>query len=312
MRNFWTICIGLTLVAALCLAVGFALPAILLFPMAVAWYYANRQFSHVRGLLVAALAAPMLMSGSYMIAGVFFTAALLGLLLGWMMQKNVSLGQAVAVMTLCVFTLLAVPTAFTWQESRDDWSAMILGFAEKSWAGNMTDAGNEYLTFFQWLDERWAFVAFGILFGSILMIMVLMCSVLYRALAAKGNIRPANSHFTRMRAPEHLVWLAILLAGLWFLDRQWPSEPLRFVAWNGAIATAVVYWLNGLSLAINILQTFGVRLIWIYALLFTVFAFQVHQIFAVIGLFDTWADFRLKAARAMAARQARDKNAEND
>ncbi len=312
MRNFWTICIGLTLVAAVCLAVGFALPAILLFPMAVAWYYANGQFSYVRGLLVAALAAPMLMSGSYMIAGVFFTAAMLGLFLGWMAQKNVSLGQAVSVMTLCVFALLAVPTAITWHESRDDWSAMILGFAEKSWAGDMTGAENEYLTFFQWLDERWAFVAFGILFGSVLVIMVLMCSILYRALTAKGMIRPANSYFTYMRVPEHLVWLAILLAGLWFLDRQWPNEPLRFVAWNGAIAAAVVYWLNGLSLVINVLQTFGVRLIWICGLLFAVFAFQAHQIFAVIGLFDTWADFRLKAARTVAARQALDNNAEDD
>lgn len=312
MRNFWTICIGLTLVVAVCLIVGFALPAMVLFPMAVAWYYAKGNQAYVRGLLIASLAGPLLLSSSYVVAGVFFTAALLGLALGRLLRANVSLGQAVALMTLCVFVLLAVPTAATWDASRDDWSAMIHRFAERAQPGDADSADEGYLSFFEWLDAQWAYVAFGILFGSVLVIMTLMCVVLYSALARQGLISPDNSRFTWMRAPEHLVWLAILLAGLWFMDRQWPSDALRFVTWNSAIGLAVIYWLNGLSLMVCVLYAFGVRWFWVMLLLAAVFALQLHQIFAVIGLFDTWANFRLKAAQAITARQALGKGTEDD
>ena len=30
--------------------------------------------------------------------------------------------------------------------------------------------------------------------------------------------------------PEHVVWLAIALAGLWFLDDWYPNEVVRFIA----------------------------------------------------------------------------------
>lgn len=304
MRNFWIICLGLALVTVLSLGLGFPLPALVLLFMVVAYYQASGQYAYSRILLPAAFIVPLAATSSVAAGTIFLAAALLGALLGWLIRMRASLGVSILFMTVLVFGMLAVLTAGTWDASRDEWSERIHAFAQAVDDGETSGEGMQAL--FTWLDAHWAYVSFGMLFGVVLLTMVMACSVLYRILDIAGLAYSDNRYFSRIRVPEHLIWAVIIVAGLWFLDQSRPNDAIRFIAWNSAVAMAVIYWINGLAVMTCMLQILNVRPLWMYSLLLGLFILNIHHIFAVVGLFDTWFDFRLKVQRLVAARQADD------
>jgi hypothetical protein len=232
-------------------------------------------------------------------------SALLGLLLGEMARRNWTLGWCVTTTTSFIFTALAGHTAVYWTEVHAQWKAWVTALLSAEDAqGNAlnADMSAQIEAIWTWFNSHWAYVGFGMIFGGVLLTTAALSAMVYRKLVADGFLEPAHRTFTQVRPPEHLVWAAIALAGLWFLDARWPSDWIRFIAWNGAIAMTAIYWLNGLSAFAFAVLTFKVGPLWTLLLFFFIILFNLHQFFAVIGLFDTWFDFRNKALRLYAAR----------
>jgi hypothetical protein len=112
---------------------------------------------------------------------------------------------------------------------------------------------------------------------------------------------PAGS-FQAMRAPDWAVWLVILTAVLCFVERNWPNPVVRMASWNSAIALASVYWLNGWSIV-----AYGLTILRPHVLLSLAIVFALvylgQALCCLIGLFDTWGNFRGLVDKAAAARQ---------
>ena len=289
MRNFGLL-FGLAALTALFLAGGTPLPVMLLFPAAVAYYWVHRQALPVILILLCALAMPILVANAFLLGVVFFLTACFGVVLGMRMQARLSLGWSIALTSVFVFLLNSAYVSLTWQESVAGWRITLDAYREQTEAAQ-TEAVLGMLAF---VDEHWVFLSFGMLFGLIALTTTGIQVVLYRKLVPTGRIQPSNHRFGCMRVPEHLVWVPIALAILWFIDSRWPLDSIRFIAWNGAIALAIVYWINGLSIIVYGVQTVAIRPLLVFAFFALVFVFRLHLLFAVVGFFDTWWDFRMR------------------
>ena len=306
MRTQGLVLFGLALLAALSMAGGYPLPAMLLMPAPVAYLWTRGRFFPAV-LMVGSLGAiPIFLSGAYFFGSILVLMGVTGILLGIMMRRQVSVGPAVAVVTVLIFGIAAGRTALTWQESRAEWHSALEAYKSQFKDVESSESIDSTLNLLTWFDENWLYISFGMLFGLVALATVAVVGTLYRTLALQGLINPPNWRFSRMRVPEHGVWLAIALAGLWFLDDWRPNEIVRCVAWNGAIAMAIVYWINGLSIAVCAVVAFQMKLAWVLLVFVAAFVFNFHQMLALIGLFDTWWDFRLKVRQMAEARQKSD------
>lgn len=303
MRTHGLILFGLAIVAALSVAGGYPLPAMLLLPVPVAYLWVRGRFVLAALLAAAVGAVPVLVSGAYVLGSIFLLAGLTGVVLGVLMRFRVSLGPAVAVTTLLIFAVAAGHTTLTWQASRAEWHDALEAFKVQSKELETAENLDSTLSLLTWFDDNWLYINFGMLFGLVALAATAAVGIGYRNLALQGLISPENWQFSRMRTPEHLVWVAIALAGLWFLDSWRPNESVRFIAWNGAIAMAIVYWINGLSIAVFTVLAFRMKPLLVALAFITAFIFNFHQLFALIGLFDTWWDFRKKIRQLVETRQ---------
>lgn len=211
-------------------------------------------------------------------------------------------------MTAAIYILWAAHTALYWEQVRAAWSiALDTQRVQMEQAAASGSAVSEQAGLvMQWLRDHLAYVGFGLMFGAVLLAATIGCVLLYRRLAETEAFDGLNWRFSRMRMPEHLVWIAILLALLWFVDSRWPNPVVRFLSWNGAIGLTVIYWMNGLSLSLFAWTVLGLPA-WLGSLLLVgIFLSNMHQAFAIVGLFDTWWDIRLKAAQWAQARRSSD------
>ena len=100
-----------------------------------------------------------------------------------------------------------------------------------------------------------------------------------------------------------------------FIEQQWPNTALRTLCWNTALGLAAVYWLNGLSVLAYALG--GVRahpLMTVGAVLTFFYLLYCDPVLVVslVGLFDTWGDFRRKIDAIVTARRLREQSDEDD
>lgn len=308
MRTVW-MTVGLTAATlTTLLAAGLIMPALLIVPVPIAYYRAMRQPAAVALILAVSLVVPALLFRSAMGAGLCLLSCAAGILLGTLVRKRFSLGQSVAIMTALIYGLWAAHTALFWEEVQAAWrlalDAQRVQFEQATTDGSaVTEQAGMVM---EWLRDHLADVGFGLLFGAVLVVTTVGCALLYRRLAENGVIEGVNWQFARMRMPEHLVWLAILLALLWFVDNRWPTPAVRFLSWNAAVAMTVIYWLNGLSLSVFAWMVLGLP-VWLGGLLLLgMFLSNMHQAFAILGLFDTWWDFRIKAVQWARSRRSSD------
>jgi len=93
----------------------------------------------------------------------------------------------------------------------------------------------------------------------------------------------------RWHAPERLVW-GLIVAGFGSLLA---SGPLKIAAINLLIVLAVVYFFQGLSIAVFYLNKYNLPLILRVIFYFLVIIQQFFMLLlAILGVFDQWFDFR--------------------
>lgn len=303
MRTQGLVLFGLAMLAALCMAGGYPLPAMLLMPAPIAYLWIRGRFSLAILMVCSVGSVPILVSEAYLFGCILLLMGATGIVLGILMRRQVSVGPAVTVMAVLIFAVAAGHTAWTWQASRTEWHNALEAYKGQFKEVETSESVESTLDLLTWFDNNWLYISFGMLFGLVVLTTTAVVGTLYRALARQGLINPPNWRFSLMRVPEHLVWVAIALAGLWFLDDWRPNDAVRFIAWNGAIAMAVVYWINGLSITVFAVLAFQVKLALVLLVFVTAFVFNFHQLLALLGLFDTWWNFRLKVRQMVEARQ---------
>jgi len=311
MRAQWTIGFALLAAMAVFLAAGFFLSAMFLLPAPVAYFWLKGKNAAALGMLAGAMVMPALITGSVVVGVIFGAVAAHGLLLGALARNRISLGVAMAAMTLSLFAFMALYSALNWDMVTADWRTALQRQAEKFESADdelesrQTEAITEWLG---WIDENLVYLYFGAMFSGVMLMVAAVCSMLYWWLPPADVFTLANYRFSNMRTPEHLVWLAIVLAGLWFWDNRWPNETVRFVSWNGALALATVYWLNGLSVMLYISHVWKWRPLFTYLILLGMLLFNVISVLSIFGFFDTWIDFRRKAFQMRTAKPPDDED----
>ncbi|MEJ5357553.1 MAG: DUF2232 domain-containing protein [Desulfobacterales bacterium] len=116
-------------------------------------------------------------------------------------------------------------------------------------------------------------------------------------LAARRLPAPPWGPLDRWRAPEALVWAVIGSGGLLLA----PSLPAKAIGLNGVLLLTVIYFFQGIAVVAFTFRRKGVPRM-LRALLYALIGLQqlVALGVAVLGLFDTWFDFR-KLGRNRAA-----------
>ncbi|WP_130472255.1 DUF2232 domain-containing protein [Candidatus Magnetaquicoccus inordinatus] len=101
----------------------------------------------------------------------------------------------------------------------------------------------------------------------------------------------AAEHLSAMRLPFPLVWAVIAMA----LLAVFAQGPWRFVGFNWGLFLAVPYFFQGLAILHRALQWYQVShmlRVAVYTALF--FWTSLVLLLFLVGLFDTWIDFRLR------------------
>ncbi|MFP4501995.1 MAG: DUF2232 domain-containing protein [Candidatus Hydrogenedentota bacterium] len=160
----------------------------------------------------------------------------------------------------------------------------------------------------RWFIENWAAIAIGGMLWPVLLFALAVTGISARLIRFRGEPGPRGS-FTLLRVPDPVVWLAIAAALLWLVDFHWPNGTVRFIAWNSALALAAIYWLQGLAVLAYTLTAIRVPPLLAMLALVLVFMTQgAHLLLSSVGFFDTWADFRPRLTKAIAARAQRKEN----
>lgn len=323
MKVYPTIWGGLFLIAVASTALlGPNVVAIVLFPVPVALYEARRQRGPALGLVAcAALAtvvsfvawggAPTFGDGLY--AGLYDgLQAAVGLLLGLGLRRRWHHGQVVAAVAIAAFAIYLANVLLAWDAWRANTTVDIKAATEEVQASLQAQAREAEVTgpvpgvaAMEWLRENWLAIVFGAYFACLFLpVACVAVSVTTRLLRRWFGEPGVRGSFAAMRPPEWLVWVAIGLALVLFLDQKWPSAPVHVGVWNIAVGLGAVYWLNGLGVFLYGTNVLRPSLL-VYLAIVVVLVSWVVPVLFFLGLFDTWADFRKRLDAAAAARQRR-------
>jgi hypothetical protein len=312
MLQYLLLAMALLMTGAALTTGGFVIPAALLFPLPVGLCWARGQFVRALGLMVIAAVAALLPTGSPGWAAVYVIVADLGIFLGAAAQRRWPFGWCVAVLTAVWFALALGNVLLHWEVTiagvQAAWQQRIDIFEEmakeQAEAGKeISEGSSQLITMSLWIREHLKALFLGGFFGACLLTATAMTWVFQQALRREGLPRLAGS-FSRMRPPEWLVWVAIALAGMWFIEYRWPNELLRNVTWNAALGLSFVYWLNGLSIVTAAMLALQWHPLLMGLCIGMLMAAQLGTALGVFGLFDTWYEFRARIDRFLAARRA--------
>lgn len=297
MRSYWKIGLLPAAVMVLFLSTGLDLLAMLLFQVPIAYCWLARREGLAAVLLLSAVAIPSLLAGSLAYGIVFGIMASFGLLLGMLARRRVTIGFTIALVTAGVSGVLVMWSIADWDAVHSDFQITLQEFI-KTIESDKTEGAEENIealrNLFVWVGESLAYLYFGALISGVLLVVTAMTVPIYNCIGVEETLTTANFRFITMRTPEHLVWLAIISAALWFLDSRMPNESVRLLVWNGTILLATVYWINGLSILFFAGHILNWRRIAVYAVLLVMVLFNVVFVLSIFGFFDTWIDFRNK------------------
>ncbi len=287
--------------------------AILLFPLPVAKRWILGEHGQSLGLVVCAVMAALFSAFSLDAVALYGGVALLGVVAGIAVNLVVTRGYSyawcVAVFSLAAFALLAAVNILVWDQFRQAWSElsnqMVAGLRERSGEGTAAlNAQMEDLV--TWYDKNLPYLHWGMLFGNVFMGAILGAALLFQRLRLRGEGQKLKGSFREMRPPDWLVWLAIAAALLIFADSKWPMPAVRVLSWNGALALAIVYGLNGFSILLYGLVALRMPPLLAFVLVLILFFSAAQSIFFVAGFFDTWWELRAKFDGLRAWRERRE------
>jgi hypothetical protein len=224
-------------------------------------------------------------------------AAAGGLALAALLRRGWSFGWCLALASTVVFAAVAAQMIVGWSDVRAFVTVMSNARISQLADSGVPDDGS--LDFLRWWDLNYVYIGFGFAFGSVLLMSTFLLSVLDRFRRDPEAIAKRKpTGFQRMQVPDWAVWIAIMLAVMWFAEQRWPNEALRIVTWNAAIGLSFVYWLNGFSILLYALSVFKATVFGTF-MVFTVFMLfsSLLPALSVFGFFDTWYDFRTRFRR---------------
>ncbi len=232
-----------------------------------------------------------------------FTCA--GIIAGIGVARMWSYGRLVHVLTLYVFVLMGLSILISF----DAWSSQVGAMAESFRTAvqqqaeqSGTEAVQTQLDLITWVEKHASSLFLGVNYASIFVASCLFVSLTRFILRTRfGEAGPIGT-FTQMRPSEWLVWLAIASALLCLAYHQWPQPALRFLGWNSALALSAIYCINGLSILLYGVHAFRPNLLIFALIVFVLINVGAVPLLILIGLFDTWGDYRRKIDLLVAAR----------
>jgi hypothetical protein len=114
----------------------------------------------------------------------------------------------------------------------------------------------------------------------------------YRRIARTPMLAPANP-FREFRFNDHLIWLLVLLIAPFLLP---VPQSVTLVAGNALVVVGLIYVLRGAAVASTSLQRASPFFIGILLLMMLPLFYIVFIGLAMLGIADTWLDFRRRMA----------------
>jgi len=237
---------------------------------------------------------------AYTFAGVF---AGIGIARLW------SYGRLVHVLAAYVFVLMAVSFVLT----ADVWESQLAGTAEtirvtlhEQAEQTGRDAVQAQLDLISWAEKHAKSWIFGVNYAAIFVASCVFVSFIRFILRTRfGEAGPVGT-FSQMRTPDWLVWLAIASALACLANHQWPRPELQFAGWNSALALSAIYCVNGLSIFLYGVYSFRPNLLVFTLIVFALILAGAVYLLILVGLFDTWGDYRRKIDLIVQARAKRE------
>lgn len=304
-----------------------------IFPIPVAVLVARNQWKYAAALLAAAALTPVANVALYVLVESFgrtpeglqpgigdlarFTAgktleyiacALAGVLAGVGTARFWSYGRLAHVLTAYIFFVMAV----SFFVSADIWASELAATAEMfrmTLHQQAEQAGREVvqaqLDVVTWAEKNAASWVFGVNYAAIFVASCAFVSLTRFILRTRfGDAGPVGT-FTQMRPSEWLVWPAIASALLCIAYQQWPLPALSIAGLNSAIGLGAVYGVNGLSVILYGVHAFRPNWLIFVLIVFVLVNLGGIPLLVLIGLFDTWGDYRRKIDAIVAARTKR-------
>ena len=269
--------------------------AVALFPIPVMLYAARRLNVLAMGLtLCAALAA---IAGGEMPRTALFYAliAASGFPMGIGIARRWTYGWTVLAAAGSIYLVVACAILTVWPV----WLSSVQQFFNffiqeiKTKAADPTDS--LVVTQVQMLSQfrdNWAAISLGLLLWPLSVQVCLVQSLVTGWLRRRYGIRGPRGTFRTMRPTEWLIWVTIVVAILFMVDRQWPDMGLRVPVWNTAMGLAAIYWLNGASILLYAFAVLRFSPFVSAAIVLLLIWVGLYPVLCLVGLFDTWIAFR--------------------
>jgi hypothetical protein len=220
--------------------------------------------------------------------------SVMGFPLGWAILNRIEYKPLLKRLIAFVLVTQVVLTALQWEQVEtemlyvlEQYQAQLDGPEAKS----LTDQQEQNLNMIIWLRENWRKVYFGSSFAGILMGVCLSIGWTYRAIRKRGVVEPIGS-FTEFKPHDAIIWFAIGTALMLFANDYSPSPFLHTLSLNAVVGLFALYTLNGLSILLYGLNELKPNPILAILILMTMFMFGGIMMLGIVGLFDTWGEFR--------------------
>lgn len=236
----------------------------------------------------------------------------MGWLVAWAVQRHVRYTRALMPLLLTVVGVQLTMSFATWESNalaRGQLLQLLQERLDSPEASGFSERYEQQLNMQILLLENWSDVVVGAAVGGSLLGLCVMLTLVWRIAERTSHWRPAG-RFTDLRPQDAVVWLAIAAAGLLFWNYQAPQPMAQTVGWNLAIGLFALYMLNGLGVltyGFEVLKPHPVLMLLVF---FVLVFFGGVILMAMLGLFDTWGEFRKRIdARAQALRDGPDDEA---
>lgn len=220
--------------------------------------------------------------------------SVIGWPIAWAILQGMAYKSLVIRLVAFVFVTQVILSVLQWEQIALEIQKNVefyQGQLEGPGANSLTDPQIENLKMIVWLFENWQDVFIGFSLAGALMGGCLSIGWIFRAVRRRTAIVPKGS-FADFRPHDGIVWLAIGTALMAFADSTWPNPWVQTITLNAAVGLYALYTLNGLSILLYGLDALKPNPFLAIAILMVLFMFGGVLMLSVVGLFDTWGEFR--------------------